>query len=80
MPPYEALYPAGTRIRVAARDSLERFREEWKYHDPLELFQLAWADREAIVSSVGYYHGGEVLYRLDGVPGTWHEQCLTSAV
>jgi hypothetical protein len=25
---------------------------------------------------VGFYHGGDVLYTLDGIPGLWHEQCL----
>lgn len=79
MPEYEALYPAGTRIRVASRDSLERFRKDWKYHHPLEPLQLEWADREAVVSSVGYYHGGDVLYEIEGLPGIWHEPCLTGA-
>jgi hypothetical protein len=28
------------------------------------------------VQEVGFYHGGDVLYQLRGVPGTWHECCL----
>ena len=28
---------------------------------------------------VGYYHGGDVLYELEGVPGVWHEVCLRKA-
>jgi hypothetical protein len=28
------------------------------------------------VRDVGFYHGGDVLYHLDGAPGIWHEVCL----
>jgi hypothetical protein len=31
-----------------------------------------------MVTSVRYYHGGDVLYELEGIPGIWHEACLTS--
>jgi hypothetical protein len=31
--------------------------------------------RAAKVKSIGYYHGGDVLYQLEGVPGIWQEQC-----
>jgi hypothetical protein len=37
---------------------------------------LKFADKIAKVKSVGFYHGGDELYELKGVPGTWHEQCL----
>jgi hypothetical protein len=29
--------------------------------------------------SVGFYHGGDVLYVLEGIPGVWHESCLTKS-
>jgi hypothetical protein len=28
------------------------------------------------VAAIGYYHGGDVLYTLNDIPGIWHEQCL----
>lgn len=28
--------------------------------------------------TVGFYHGGDELYGLEGVPGLWHKQCLTA--
>lgn len=37
---------------------------------------MKFADKIAKVKSVGFYHGGDVLYELKGVPGIWHEQCL----
>ena len=74
--PYNAEFPAGTRIRIAPRPDLERFREEWRYHDPLEAEQLDFADRVATVSRVGFYHGGDELYELADIPGIWHECCL----
>jgi hypothetical protein len=47
-----------------------------KYHHKLRPIQLEFADRIAEVEAVGFYHGGDVLYRLVGIPGTWHERCL----
>lgn len=29
---------------------------------------------------IGYYHGGDELYWLKGVPGVWHERCLKAAI
>ena len=78
-PPYVEAFPAGTRVRVAERAALERFRAAWTLHDPLALEQLAFAGAEAAVAEVGFYHGGAALYRLAGVPGVWHEQCLVRA-
>jgi len=37
---------------------------------------MAFAGSEAKVLTVGFYHGGDVLYTLKGVPGIWHELCL----
>jgi len=76
MPLYDALYPVGTPVRIADRDALEQFRASWHYHNPLRDEQLAYADQPATVKQVGFYHGGDVLYELDGIPGTWHEQVL----
>jgi hypothetical protein len=28
------------------------------------------------VKDVGFYHGGDELYQVAGIPGTWHEECL----
>jgi hypothetical protein len=38
--------------------------------------QLNYANQIAEVESVGIYFGGDELYKLKGVPGIWHEQCL----
>ena len=76
MPPYREAFPKGTSVRIADLSALERFRAEWKFHHPLVTEQLEYAGREARVATVGYYHGGDVLYTLEGVPGIWHEGCL----
>lgn len=75
--PYRAQYAVGSRVRIQARDALDRFAREWKFHDPLRAEQLPFADTEAEVKDVGFYHGGDRLYQLEGVPGVWHEQCLS---
>jgi hypothetical protein len=74
--PYKEEFPVGTHVRVANRDSLEEFARTWKLHHPLEPQQLERAGATATVTSVGFYHGGDELYQLEGVPGTWHEICL----
>ena len=76
--PYTALYPRGTRIRIAPLKDLENFRDHWTSHNKLLPEQLQYAEREAIVEDLGYYFGGDTIYKLKGIPGTWHEQCLRS--
>jgi hypothetical protein len=75
---YNAEFPAGVMVRVASRESLENFLMTWQYHNKLQPEQLAFADRTAKVEKVFFYHGGYELYQLDGIPGIWHEQCLTA--
>lgn len=78
MPPYQEKYAVGTKVKIAPMDRLEAFRSTWKYHHKLAPEQLAYADREAEVARVSFYHGGDVLYELRDVPGIWHEECLKS--
>jgi hypothetical protein len=78
MPAYHALFDVGASVRIQSLDALRAFRESWKFHHPLAEEQLAYADCPATVASVGYYHGGDVLYALRDVPGIWHEGCLMS--
>lgn len=76
MPRYDPAFPTGSRVRIGSRSELERFQAEWLFHDPLQDEQLDFAGAVASVTEVGFYHGGAPLYRLDGIPGVWHEQCL----
>ena len=76
MKPYQEQFPIGTTVRIAQRAELERFRLEWQFHHNLESEQISYAGHTARVRDVGFYHGGDVLYHLDGVPGIWHEACL----
>ncbi|HTL79246.1 MAG TPA: hypothetical protein VL136_07540 [Candidatus Babeliales bacterium] len=76
MKPYHAEFPVDTDVRIADLPKLERFRREWRFHHPLEPKQLDFAGRSARVTSVGFYHGGDVLYTLDGIPGIWYEECV----
>jgi hypothetical protein len=77
--PYKACHAAGSAVRVAERKILDDFAKNWKLHNPLTPDQLAFAGHVSTVKSVGYYHGGDVLYVLQDVPGVWHEQCLEPA-
>lgn len=75
---YEPEFPVGTRVRIVELEALEQFQQEWKWHHPVRDEQLSFAGHEAHVASVAFYHGGDELYELKGVPGIWHEACLTS--
>jgi hypothetical protein len=75
---YPQKFTAGSTARIAELHALERFRQTWKLHNPLLAEQLAFAGSSATISSVGFYHGGDVLYVLEGIPGVWHESCLTN--
>jgi hypothetical protein len=77
MPPYSEQFPTGTKVRVADRERLDAFLRSWNYHHGLRPEQLKYADYVTEVTNVTFYHGGAPLYELQGVPGIWHEQCLT---
>jgi hypothetical protein len=64
---------------VADKAFLEDFRRTWKYDHPLEKQQLDSAGAIAKIKTVGFYHGGDVLYTLKELPGIWHEECLSAA-
>ena len=76
--PYHEKFQKGANVRVVERAKLERFAQEWKFHHPLHPNQLSYAGHTGTVESVAFYHGGDALYKLNAVPGLWHEQCLES--
>jgi len=71
-----AKYREVALVRVVPKPALEDFLRTWKLHHPLMPEQLEFGGRTAKVLKSGMYHGGDVLYELDGIPGIWHEQCL----
>jgi hypothetical protein len=74
--PYREDFPKGSKVKIVSRAKLERFRESWKLHHQLEAEQINYADRIAIVETVGFYHGADEIYTLRDIPGIWHGQCL----
>ena len=74
--PNVAEFPVGSNVRVKDKEFLLEFMKNWKYHNPLQPDQLRYSGRKAKVSNVGFYFGGDELYRLKGIPGVWHEICL----
>lgn len=79
MPPYNEDFPVGSRVRVADALQLQELQKTWKYHHKLRPEQLEYAGKTADVERVSFYHGGDVLYDLAGIPGIWHECCLAPA-
>lgn len=76
---YKEKFPVGTRVRIACLDRLEAFKRDWKYHHKLEDKQLSFAGMTDTVRTVGFYHGGDVIYNLQNATGTWHEAVLDPA-
>jgi len=74
--PYKSRFSVGAIVRVASQPELERFSKDWTFHHPLQPDQFRFAGAMAKVKSVGFYHGGDAIYELEGAPGTWHEPCL----
>jgi hypothetical protein len=75
----QAEFEVGSQVRVADRAFLEKFMEEGQYHNELEPEQLEHAGSVAKVKNVEFFHGGDEIYTLEGVPGVWHEECLRAA-
>jgi hypothetical protein len=76
---YKAEFPAGSKVRIAELLRLREFQQTWKYHHKLAPAQFEFAGQVAEVEKVGFYHGGDVLYELRGVPDIWHEERLGAA-
>lgn len=73
---YSQTFATDSKVKIVNRSLLENFLNTWKLHNKLKPEQLDFADRIAVVESVGFYHGGDQLYKLKDIPGVWHEQCL----
>ena len=80
MIPYKEEFPVGSVVLIESLPLLEDFRRTWAHHNKLTAEQLQFAGQLAEVARVGFYHGGDVLYGLKGIPGAWHEQCLGPAL
>lgn len=80
MPSYVENFPVGSKVRIVGASQLNEFLKTWQFHNKLEPAQLEYAGHLSEVKSVGFYHGGDVLYQLADIPGIWHEQCLTDNI
>jgi hypothetical protein len=79
MPDFRERFTTGSRVRVVPKVALETFKRAWRFHHPLTNQQIEFGGALAMVKEIVPYHGGDVLYVLDSVPGIWHEVCLTLA-
>jgi hypothetical protein len=78
--PYSERYPVGSPVKIAPLEELEEFMRTYKYHHALVPEQLRYAGMLTVVRSVGYYHGGDVIYTLEGTERfAWLEPCLRDA-
>jgi hypothetical protein len=74
-----AKYPVGSLVRIADSERLREFAATWKYHHKLAENQIEFGGRIAKVLMASMYHGGDDIYKLEDIPGLWHEQLLDPA-
>ena len=74
-----AEFEVGSEVKIADRAFLEAFLEAGQYHNELEPEQLPYAGKIAKVKAVDFFTGGDEIYPLLGIPGVWHEECLSAA-
>lgn len=72
-------FAVGTLVCVEERDTLDRFLSTRTQHNPLTSDQLEYAGYKAVISEVAFDPGGEPLYSLENIPGTWYEACLRAS-
>ena len=75
----QAEFEVGSEVRIADHAFLQEFLDAGQYHNELEEEQLGYAGRVAKVSTIEFFHGGDEIYTLEGVPGVWHEERLSAA-
>ena len=73
---YREEFPAGSTVRIVDAEELRKFAMSWKLHHQLQPEQMEFAGKTAEIEEVNFYHGGDELYKLRGLPVYWHEQCL----
>ncbi len=72
-------FAVGTLVCVEERETLDRFLSTRTQHSPLTPDQLEYAGYKAVVRDVALDPGGEPLYSLENIPGTWYEECLRAS-
>ena len=73
---YEPKFPTFSKVRIVDRERLEEFARTWKNHHPLFPEQWEFAGGEVYVGEISVYHGADLLYVFEGIPGYWHEKLL----
>jgi hypothetical protein len=76
---YNARFPVGTKVQVKDEGLLRQFQDRSKLRHPISAEQIETAGQVDVVTNVGFYHGADVLYKLETLPGIWHEECLKAA-
>ena len=77
--PYDpAKFRKGSRVKIANRAALEQFGQTWSLHNKLQPDQLEHAGKIVRVEGSFMYHGGDIIYQLESLPGLWHECCLVA--
>ena len=77
--PYNAKFQVGAKVRVAEASVLRQFlRPHWALHHPLDPDLMCLPGSSQVIESVGFYHGGDPVYRLRNADGSWHESALVA--
>ena len=66
--PYREEFAVGSLVKIFSRTDLEDFVRTWDLHNKLQPEQLDYAGNTGTIKSVGFYHGGDELYEIEGCP------------
>ncbi len=64
-------------MHIADQKVLEEFQKSWVFHHGLEDGQLKYAGKAAKIVKRSFFRNGDILCELEGLPGVWHEKCLS---
>jgi hypothetical protein len=70
-------YQPDDTVRIASYEILVEFVRTWDLHHPLQPDQVPCGGQTAQVASSSMYHGADILYELEGMPGIWHQHLLS---
>jgi hypothetical protein len=77
MPAYHSVFLRGENVKIKPPEFLRQYlAPDWRWHNPLDSDNLKFAGGVFAVVDIGYFHGGEVMYELQGIRGFWHEDSV----
>ena len=73
----KAEFEVGSEVRIADRAFSRVFSKPGSTTTSSSPSSSNTPAASAKVKDVTFFHGGDEIYTLEGIPGVWHEECLS---